>query len=317
LLEVFFTVDVEVWCDGWQDIDRKFPAAFNRYILGPKGQFGLPFQLRMLSETGLKATCFVECLFAGRFGLEPLAEIVEIVQGFGHETQVHLHTEWVDEALSPVVDVPGGKRQHLRHFGLEDQDRLIAAGIRLLERAGATRPTGFRAGSFGFNRDTLTALERNGIAIDSSYNAAALGRTSGVFSGEVVIQPRQVGQVVELPMTVFFDGRRYRHTQLTACSWRELEALLWQALELELGTFVILSHNFELLTRDQLKVDPVVVDRLDRLCTFLSRNTDCFRVRGLRDGPITPAHGLSKRLTSPLWRTALRIAEQAFRRRFA
>ena len=92
MLDVFFTIDVEVWCDGWKDIDRRFPAAFKRYIYGPNGRHGLPDQLRRLSDHGLKAVCFVEPLFAGRFGQAPLTEIVSMIEGSGHEAQLHLHT---------------------------------------------------------------------------------------------------------------------------------------------------------------------------------------------------------------------------------
>ena len=28
-LKVFFTVDVEIWCDGWHDLDTKFKSAFD------------------------------------------------------------------------------------------------------------------------------------------------------------------------------------------------------------------------------------------------------------------------------------------------
>lgn len=49
MLNVFFTIDVEVLCDGWQDIDREFPDAFGCYIHGPGAEYGLPFQLRVLS----------------------------------------------------------------------------------------------------------------------------------------------------------------------------------------------------------------------------------------------------------------------------
>jgi len=35
MLDVFFTVDVEVWCDGWNNIDERFPSAFRKYIFGP------------------------------------------------------------------------------------------------------------------------------------------------------------------------------------------------------------------------------------------------------------------------------------------
>ena len=38
MLDVFLTVDVEVWCDGWDNIDAKFPDAFKRYIYGPTSE---------------------------------------------------------------------------------------------------------------------------------------------------------------------------------------------------------------------------------------------------------------------------------------
>ena len=61
MLDVLITVDVEIWCDGWQDIDARFPDAFRRYIHGPTagGDYGLPYQLKVLSDHGLKGVFFV------------------------------------------------------------------------------------------------------------------------------------------------------------------------------------------------------------------------------------------------------------------
>jgi len=317
VVDVYFTVDVEVWCDGWVDIDRKFPTAFERYIYGPDRQHGLPYQLDTLREFGLRGIFFVEPLFAGRFGLAPLAEVVELIESSGHETQLHLHTEWVDEATRPLLPSPRGKRQHLRYFDAAEQSILIAAGIDWLQRAGSPRPVAFRAGSFAFNQDTLPALIANKLQTDLSYNASMFGPTSGVCPGETLDQPRQLGDVLELPMTVYEDGRGLRHAQLTACSWSELEGLLWQALDAGHTSFVILSHGSELLAPGLSRADPVVVDRFDRLCRFLDRERTSFVVRGLRDGPppripVTPV----KRLRSPIWRTGLRMMEQVWRRRY-
>src|SRR4051812_16601471 len=121
MLDIYFTIDVEVWCDGWQNLDHKFPGAFERYILGPGGRWGLPDQLQMLGDHGLRAVCFVEPLFAGRFGQAPLTEVVGLIQGRGHEVQLHLHTEWVDEFTAPVLPATAGKRQHLRQYTLAEQ----------------------------------------------------------------------------------------------------------------------------------------------------------------------------------------------------
>jgi len=320
-LDVFFTIDVEVWCDGWRDIDAKFPDAFRRYIHGPtpKGQYGLPFQLRLLNESGLRAVCFVEPLFAMRFGSDPLAEIVALVRDAGHEPQLHLHTEWVDEARVPLFPGVTGKRQYLRQFSLAEQSTLIKAGRKLLAQAGAPDVAAFRAGSFGFNRDTLRALQRNGMSIDSSYNATMFGPDSGVMTGGTLYDVALIDEMLEFPMTVFQAGSlRPRHVQLGACSYAEIEGLLWRALEAGQRSFVILSHNFELLNPSQTGVDEVVVNRLRRLCAFFGRNTDSFYVRGFDglDRIAGAGGGLDRPLTSPLWQAGTRTLEQIYRRRY-
>lgn len=319
MLDVFFTVDVEVWCDGWNNIDQKFPGAFRQYIYGPtpKGDFGLPYQLKVLNDHGLSGVFYVEPLFSSRFGEQALAEIVGLVRESGQEVQLHLHTEWVDESRVPLLEDVHTKRQHLRYFTLEEQTTLIAKGAELLRQAGASDINAFRAGSFAFNRDTLSALSANGIIFDSSYNASLFGLDSGVLPGVTVVEPIECGGVYEYPMTVFNDGTSaLRHTQLTACSFQEMEGLLWQALKSGRSSFVILSHGSELLNQAKNRQDDVVVKRFQKLCAFLDKNRDVFRMRGF--------HGLKPQLTqqqpapltSPIWKTGARMLEQVYRRKF-
>ena len=81
-MNVFFTVDVEVWCD-FAILDKEFPSAFRQYVYGhtSKGDFGLPYQLKVLNSHGLSGVFFVEPLFATRFGLAPLEEIIGVLRG--------------------------------------------------------------------------------------------------------------------------------------------------------------------------------------------------------------------------------------------
>jgi hypothetical protein len=226
-----------------------------------------------------------------------------------------LHTEWVDEARQPLLPDITEKRQYLRMFSLDEQKVLIAHGLKLLKRAGVTDINAFRAGSFGFNIDTLRALAWNRIAFDSSYNATLFGQDSGVRPGITVVEPLECEGVHEYPMTVFRDGTgALRHAQLTACSYKEIELLLWQALEERRNAFVILSHNFELLNQAKDKPDDIVVRRFRKLCAFLERNGDCFRVRGFRGlQPKSVPHQPAP-LSVPLWTTAGRMLAQAYRR---
>jgi hypothetical protein len=317
VLKVFLTVDVEVWCDGWNDIDKKFPDAFRRYVYGPTrhGNFGLPYQVDVLNSHSLTGVFFVEPLFSTRFGPEPLAEIVGILNTAHQEIQLHLHTEWVDESLHPLLAHVDRKRQHLRYFSLEEQVSLINRGARLLLEAGAAPVNAFRAGSFAFNKETLCALAANRISFDSSYNASMFGQDSGVLPGVVAVDPFYCNEVYEYPMTVFQDGSgKLRHAQISACSYQELEGLLWKALEAENKAFVLLLHNFELINQKKDRPDWVAVRRFDKLCAFLDNNRDCFTVSGFHGLEPQGDLGHHNQLTSPRWKTFNRQVEQLYRR---
>ena len=317
-LDVFFTVDVEVWCDGWDDLDRKFPGAYRKYVYGPtrQGNYGLPATLQFLNDHGLLGVFFVEPLFATRFGVEPLRELVGLIREGGQEVQLHLHTEWVNEGMPPLLPGVTGKRQHMRHFTRAEQDLLVKAGLDLLREAGAGPINAFRAGNWGMNRDTLDAVAANSLRFDSSYNAASKVGVDNVAPGRLLTQPATFGTVTEIPVTVFRDRgpSRLRSLQLTACSFREMARILDTTADSGWASVTIVSHNFELLNRRKDRPDPLVVRRLRRLCHHLERNTDRFRVRGFRD-----LDGLTERVQpepprSPAWLTCERVAEQLVRR---
>ncbi len=329
MIDVFYTVDVEVWCGGWQDLDAGFAAGYARCIDGitSQGAYGVGFQARQLSEHGLRGVFFVEPLFAGRFGVEPLRCIVAQIQEAGQEVQLHLHTEWVDESRTDWLADRRVKRQHLFQFPLADQQALIAVGRDLLHAAGVESVSAFRAGNFGANTDTLRALSRLGFALDSSVNARHRELWPDLGPGQAADRPFRFGTLFELPMTVFDDGTaKPRQVALTAVSVRELEGLLWQAAETGRASFVILAHGFELLGASPNRLDKTVLRRFQWLCEFLARHRDVFNTRGMgpevvpsllrsagvHEGGTAP---VLAPLRSPWHRTLGRQIEQALRRR--
>lgn len=316
-VKVFFTVDVEVWCGGWQDLDAKFPDAFERYVYGPttQGRYGLPRTLERLSHHGLKGVFFTEPLFSCRFGLGPLAEIVGLVTEAGQEVQLHLHTEWSDEVNPPLVAGLQGKRQHLWMFDRAEQATLIQLGADLLRAAGAPALDAFRAGSFGLSADTWRVLAQLGIPFDSSFNGSMSAARPDLKVFGSMHQPRLVEGVWSYPMSLFRDGRGHlRHVQLGACSFRELEWLLWRAAEEEWESVVILSHNFELMNQAKTAPDPIVDRRFERLCRFLAANRDAFETVGFRNLAPPAAMRDVDVPRSNLPRTVHRVVEQAVRR---
>lgn len=209
----------------------------------------------------------------------------------------------------------GSKRQFLKQFDLRDQTTLLGIGLDLLRRAGGDGVNAFRAGSFGCNADTLMAVELNGLAFDSSYNPLLFGMDSGIAEGRTLLDLTPVGALHELPMTIFRDGmRRLRHAQLGACSFEELRAALEDAQRVGLQSFMMLSHNFELLTPTRDRADRIVVDRMRRLCAFLDRNRDRFPTRGFIGFEPERAPQITLPLEVPVWPTLRRLGEQALRR---
>ncbi|MGA8148483.1 MAG: polysaccharide deacetylase [Gallionellaceae bacterium] len=278
-LNVLLTFDIEVWCGGWQDLDAKFPEAFRRYVYGSSraGNYALPRTLEIMNDHDLKGVFFVEPLFASRFGLEPLAEIVGLIKDAGQEIQLHLHPEWQNESIDPLIPNHVAKRQGLIHYDLEEQTALIGHGIRLLQEAGAGRPTAFRSGGYSCNADTYTALERNGIFYDSSLNVTL--NNSGVGLPDNLRRPgaHYIGRILELPLFIFRASTgRVRYVQVGSCATPEFVEVLEDARMEGWSYVTVISHNFEMLLRSSHRPDWIVVRRFEKLCRHLADNRDIF-----------------------------------------
>ncbi|MBE0549175.1 MAG: polysaccharide deacetylase [Rubrivivax sp.] len=318
-MNVHLTFDIEVWCNGWNDLDRAFPPSFERYVYGRSkhGEYALPQTLAILNRHGLPGVFFVEPLFAARFGLGPLRTIVQLIRGAGQQVQLHLHPEWTDEAVEPLIENCRVKRQHLSYYTLDEQTALIGHGRRMLEAAGSGPVTAFRAGSFAANRDTYGALHRNGILLDSSLNRC-FGISGADLRGEHTLDQRfEVAGVTTVPVTVFRDGLgRDRPAHVGACSAAEMRQALSSARKAGRRDFVIVSHNFEMLRSGTSLPDWIVVRRFEQLCAFLAAHRDQFEVGGfaLTDDGRRPTPGAAASPRAGMLATARRHVEQLRRR---
>lgn len=317
-MNVYLTFDIEIWCNGWEDLDGRFPSSFERYVYGrsAKGEFALPKTLEILSRYGLRGVFFVEPLFAARFGIASLQEIVGLIRAGGHDIQLHLHPEWADEIRPLIFEGARVKRQHLSFYTLDEQCALIELGKKLLSEAGGGEATAFRAGSFAANADTYRALNRCGIHLDSSLNL--VHSDSGLdLRGQLDFsRPQRVEGVNILPMTVFRDGTgRLRPAQIGACSFGELRDALASASVAGVEHFVLLSHNFEMMKQGRSEPDEVVVGRFEKLCRHLADNRDQYRVGTFGDLTEIKLSDTDQTLPSAgLMATLQRYGEQAWRR---
>lgn len=313
MLKVFLTVDVEIWPRNWDLSARAFQEGWARYIQGAtsKGDYGLPFQLRVLQQHDLRAVFLVESLFAWEYGLEPLREIVGSIKQANQEVQLHLHAEWVHKSKRPIL--PGRGGINIKDYSEDEQGFLLGLGLRHMHESGAGDICAFRAGSYGANLATLRALSKHGIGYDTSYNLPYLDKDCAMVVDEPLVQPRLVEGVMEFPITPFEElPGRLRHMQLGSCSFSEMKHLLLQAHSNGWYSVVIVSHGHELLDASRTQPDPIVVKRFERLCRFLAENRDKFQTSGFSDlrveSVVTQKN--ERPLTSSPWRTALRYGEQ-------
>lgn len=313
-MQVLITTDVELWPRKWDLSAREMSRALRRYIHGmtPRGSVGLPFQLQLLAENGLKGVFFIEPLFASVMGRGVLADIVGMVRDAGQEVQLHLHTEWMGRSDTPRL--PGPPRMSIRELDEGAQMDVIGLGLEWLEEAGAGAVTAFRAGAYGADRATLRALARLGVPMDSSHNPAG---SRGPLAPDLDDTPRTLENVLEVPQTVYWDSfGRLRHAQVGSSSRQELAQALFGARDQGRNAFVILSHSSELLTADRERPDRVAMYRFEWLCRYLAERQNDMPTAWFADLDMETLGSSDE--SGPLcvgpWAAAVRYGEQAYRR---
>ena len=312
MTDVLITVDTELSA-GRQSRGLDVRANFAGSITGrtAAGDFGVGWQLDRLDERGLKGVYFVDPMPALVHGGGVIADIVRPIVARGHEVQLHVHTEWLEWAQrSPV----GGRQgRNLSDFTLADQVAILRTARDLLVDAGAPAPIAFRAGNFGANDTTLDALAQVGIAWDSSANAAYRGAPCGIAMAPDQAAPWVRGGTAELPVAGLADRPgHFRAAQICAVSAREMRGALAHAARARHPAFVVVTHSFEMLSRDRLRPNRQVMARFEALCDAIVA-TPGLRSAGFADLDPAIAHGDTHdgTLLGPSYpRTACRMAEQ-------
>lgn len=322
MLNVLITIDTEVYplTPDWRNDNLEKDCSRDIYGVTTGGSYGLTYQLETFTKFGLKAVFFVEGLFASAVGIDRLRAIVQPILTAGHEVQLHLHPEWLQWMDDPPVQPRN--RELIHQFTVDEQAELIRIGIQNLRAAGVNDVIAFRAGDGAANKDTLTALARNGISYDSSASPQLVQSYCDRPEYQVLTQPLSVGEVIIVPISYWRTWPLgSRHAQFTSASAAELESALAKAARYDWYTFVILSHSFELLNRRRERVaepraDQIVVRRFEKICNFLSDGRDRFRTCGFADLSSNQCGTIAQKtaISSTVSRTVRRLTEQIIRR---
>lgn len=278
----------------------------------PDGAVGIDYQMDVFDRHGLKAVFFVDPMPALVWGVEAISDIVGPIVERGHDVQLHLHSEWLEFAGK---NNPLGNRigKNIKDFSREDQSMLIDYAMTTLMAAGAPRPTAFRAGNYGANDDTLHALREAGIRYDSSHCPGIAESDCAISLTPDDRSPIEHCGIIEIPISsIAAAGGAMRHAQITALSAAEITAAVKFSNQNSGAPFTLVSHSFELLSRDRARTNWIVKRRFEILCANLAR-LQCISTATYKDQP--PAlenapHPLPV-LPHSFIRTGWRLGEQA------
>jgi hypothetical protein len=119
--------------------------------------------------------------------------------------------------------------------------------------------------------------------------------------------------VIEVPIgCIEGPGGRLRHFQLTALTDVEIIAALHHAGRQGQSSVTLVSHSFELLSRDRLRINRIVRRRFERICAALKAVPDVSTATYVSQPPPVGRGGASSRLLPHnVFRTVRRYAEQA------
>jgi len=277
----------------------------------PGGSVGVGFQLDTFDRHGLKAVFFVDPMPAMLWGVAAIEDVVGPILAKGHDVQLHLHTEWL--ALAGSANPLGSRTGvNLKDFDFEDQCALIDYAADVLLSAGAPYPVAFRAGNYGANDDTLRALADLGIEYDTSHCPGFPASPCEISLGADDRQPVRHFGTTEVPIGCVGDMLSLRHAQLTALSSDELLAAVEHARDNAVSNFTMVSHSFELLSRDRSKINRIVKRRFERLCEGIAEMPGVSTATYASAPPaLASSPGLWPTLPASIKRTAFRMAEQA------
>lgn len=273
MTSLYLTIDTEYSSGHFAKAGKATRAEnFARSIAGRTStgdEAGIFYLMEVLDRHRLKAVFFVDPMPALVWGVEAVADIVGPIVARGHDVQLHMHCEWLTfaGAANPVPDRTG---RDIKCFALDEQCRLLDYARSVLIAAGAPAPVAFRAGNYGANDDTLRALSAIGMHFDTSHCPGIAPSDCAISLGRDDRDPVAHCGVTEVPVgCIAGPGGNLRHFQLTAITDFEIVAALRHATRIGRPTMTLVSHSFELLSRDRRRINNVVKRRFERVCAAL------------------------------------------------
>ena len=153
---------------------------------------GLAAISNALKARGWSGTYFLNVYEYKKWGEAAIRTIAQRLRADGQDLALHTHPQW---AYDP-------RRWAMSQYTLEEQTAIVKDGVQRLTAWSGQSVVAHRTGAYAADANTLIALERNGITLDSSVfwqhpntRLDARGLPHNL--------PVRYGRLVEIPVTVY------------------------------------------------------------------------------------------------------------------
>ncbi|MCH8290363.1 polysaccharide deacetylase family protein [Candidatus Poribacteria bacterium] len=272
-LFIIITIDTEDSQDN--DVVLTAKSEIDSMIFGrlESGVFGFEKIIEICDSNKVPANFFIDVCEVEKYGDDVWKEICQTIQAHGHEVELHTHP-------GRLYDY---RREHLWEYSLSEQIEILKHGRELIKKWTNEYPVAHRAGAYGINEDTFTALKENDIPIDSSSFYSHPNCKAIITKNEIV----EHNEIIEIPVTIF---QRWRQVSLgnhilkqqssivkTDIDWatlHELKTYVRQAKANDIRIMNLFMHSYSLLKFDQsctnFAPDWEDIEKLDKFLSFVT-----------------------------------------------
>jgi hypothetical protein len=244
---------------------------FEQFMLGEVGEsvtWGIELQAKIFKSYGVQATFFLDVYEHSFYGQDAMKKVVETLLKYDQDVQLHTHPGWFEDPrdfkhvtkMRREKSCFDYKRPWMWCYSLNEQIEILEHGIDCLKRWGAGMPVAHRAGAYGINKDTISALKKVGIPIDSSmfwghknckeiWGKNQLISKDGVF--EIPVTGYLKSETLTLgPIKINRYKDRFVKTDIDSCP---IQDLIWFSNQVSLNDHAVMNffmHSYSMLSFD-------------------------------------------------------------------
>lgn len=231
--------------------------------------YGVTMIAEMCERYGMKATYFLDVYAHAYYGKEALRTVATTLDSRGHDVQLHTHPAWFQDKrdhrklreLKAHSSCFPADKYWMNLNSLDEQIDILHHGKDLLEQWLDKPVIAHRAGAYALDINTIHALQKVGIPVDSSmYHSHP--RCKVTWSKNQLVEDEGL---LEVPVTVLKReiywcwgnrirqkrGSQFVKTDINWCDFADLKTFISEGKKARLPVLNLFLHSYSLIKSDR------------------------------------------------------------------